>query len=107
VIGVVYVLAAAIVALIGLSVYLAITALGNAKALADSRELAADLKGQLKRAAEKMTEANTATTTALAAEAFQEKRADANEREVVDAEAQKDPAGALGRLSELSTKVEG
>lgn len=99
--GVVYILAAAVLGLTGLAVYLAVTAFTTSGKLGDSRELAADLKGQLKLAAEKMTEANAATSTALAAEKAQETRADVNEKETADAQAHLDPAGALGRLSNL------
>jgi hypothetical protein len=102
VIGVVYVLAAAIVALAGLSVYLAVTAITNGKGWADSRELAAQRAGLLELAAEKMREANDATKTAVDAEKVQETRANTNEKEVADAQVAADPAGALGRLRELS-----
>lgn len=102
------VLAAALLASIGLNVVLGVgalsgwkAALARADAKGDATTRVAEVEGEEKLDAKKVEDANAATTTALDAEHKQEHRGDNLEKDLVHEEAR--PHGGLAGLSNLPT----
>ncbi len=101
-IGLCYILALTVLAMISLSAYLGAMAFSATSRATDATKRADALQLELDN--HKLADANIATVTAAAAEKAQEHRADDLEHDLADAEkpGAGDPAGALAELSKLS-----